>query len=488
MKAKKGWTRGVVAGLGCAAVVMAAGLARATEELELPPLERETLGNGLRVIAAEHRKLPLVELTLLVGAGAAQDPEGKSGLANLVAGALKRGTGKHDAQEFADAVEFLGADLDTATGYETTVITAEFLVKNIGPGLELVAGMLLDPAFRKSEVARERAEILAGFRARYEDPSAIAAECFPTFLYGAHAYGRSVDGRPSTVERIGVKDVRAFYERYYRPNNAIAVIVGDLPAARLLADLRAALGAWVPGATLPPPLPAPTPVLERRILVIDKPGATQAQIRFGNVAISRRDPAYTVAQVANTVLGGGFSSRLMQELRIKRSLTYGASSQFVTRRAGGDFRVATSTKVATTGEAVRLALDEVGRFRDQPPTEQELVKARSFLRGQFPQRLQSPDALAAHLAEIEWYGLDLGELTEYRARVAAVSRDDVKALVERAVLGPETSAVVVVGPAAEIVPALEGLGPVQITTPERCGDASSWSDAKRTGSRGASGG
>ncbi len=471
MRSRRAAARAAAVGLGCAGIVLAAGLARATEELELPPLERETLDNGLRVVAAEYRKLPLVELTLLIGAGAAQDPVDKDGLANLVAGALKRGTSTYDAQQFADAVEFLGAEVDTATGYETTVVTAEFLVKNIGPGLELVAGMLLDPAFSRSEVARERAEILAGFRARYEDPSSIAAECFPTFLYRGHPYGRSVDGRPGTVEGIGRSDVRAFYERYYRPNNAVAVIVGDLPAARLLADLRTALGKWTPGERLPPPLPAPTPVAARRILVVDKPGATQAQIRFGNVAIARRDPAYTVAQVANTVLGGGFSSRLMQTLRIKRSLTYGASSQFVTRRAGGDFRVATSTKVPTTGEAVRLALDEVGRFRADPPTEQELVKARSFLRGQFPQRLQSPDALAGHLAEIEWYGLGREELTQYRARVAAVSRDDVKALVERAVPSPEATAVVVVGPAAEIVPALEGLGPVEVTTPERCGSA-----------------
>jgi zinc protease len=475
MKARVGM---VAAGLAWMALASATGRASPTEELELPPLARATLENGLRVVAAEYRNLPLVELTLLVGAGAAQDPEDKSGLANLVAGALKRGTGQYDAQEFAAAVESLGADLDTATGYETTVVTAEFLVTNIGRGLALVADMVLHPAFRKSEIARERAEILAAFRARYEDPNAIATECFPTFLYGGHPYGRSVDGRPEAVERISPKDVRGFYERYYRPNNAVAVIVGDLPAARLLADVRAAFEGWERGAAPPPPVPAPIAVRDRRILVIDKPGATQAQIRFGNVAIARRDPAYTVAQVANTVLGGGFSSRLMHELRIKRSLTYGASSQFVARRAGGDFRVATSTKVSTTGEAVQLALEEVGRFRDRPPTERELVKARSFLRGQFPQRLQSPDALAAYLAEIEWYGLDLEELTRYRARVQAVSRDDVTALVERAVPSPAAVAVVIVGPAAQIVPALEGLGPVEVTTPEQC-----WNAGRRSGTQ-----
>jgi zinc protease len=277
-----------------------------------------------------------------------------------------------------------------------------------------------------------------------------------------------VQGRPATVADLGAKDVRRFYERYYRPNNAVAVVIGDLPADQLVEKMRGALGAWAPGPPPPAPPPIPAPVEQRRVLIVDKPGATQVQIRFGNVAIDRRDPAYVTAQVANTVLGGGFSSRLIQELRVKRSLTYSAWSQFVARRVPGDFRVATFTKVPTTGETVRLALAEVERFRAEPPTERELGKARSFLRGQFPQRMQSPDAIAARLAEIEWYGLGLEELTQFRARVAAVKHDQVAAFIRRAVPSPEATAIVVVGPATEIAPALEGLGPVQTTTPERC--------------------
>lgn len=451
-----------------AALAAASGSARAVGDLQLPPLERTTLPNGLRIVAAEYHKLPLIELTLLIGAGAAQDPPEKAGLASFVADAIRRGTQQRGAQEFAEAVEFLGADVDSSAGYETTVVTAEFLAKDVSEGLGLVAEMVLRPAFEKGELKRERADVLAGLQARYESPGSIADLCYPAFLYGDHPYGRPVDGRPTTVEDISRKDVRRFYDRYYRANNAIAVIVGDFPAQELIAQVRAAFRDWRSGGPPPTPPPDPPAVRSRRILLVDKPGTTQAQIRMGNVAISRRDPAYVVAQVANTVFGGGFSSRLIEELRIKRSLTYSAWSYFVTRRAPGDFRVATFTKVETTAETVRIALAEVGRYRDDPPTEAELDKARSYLRGQFPQGLQAPDALAGRLAEIEWYGLGLDELTAFRSRVASVKTTQVRAFIERAVPQPDTMVVVIVGPAAEIAATLEGLGPVEITMPERC--------------------
>lgn len=467
MKGERGLFRAVAAAL-LTTFAVAPGMARGAEDLQLPPLKRTTLPNGLRVVAAEYHKLPLIELTLLIGAGAAQDPPGKEGLATFVADAIRRGTEERGAQEFAEAVEFLGADVDTGAGYETTVVTAEFLAKDVGAGLGLVAEMVLRPAFQKGELKRERAEVLAALQARYESPSAIANLCYPAFLYGEHPYGRPVDGQPDTVEDISRKDVRRFYDRYYRANNAIAVIVGDLPAPELLAQIRTAFGDWQPGEPAPAPPPDPPAARARRILLVDKPGATQAQIRIGNVAISRRDPAYMVATVANTVFGGGFSSRLIEELRIKRSLTYSASSSFVARRAPGDLRIATFTKVGTTAETIRTALVEVDRYRNEPPTETELTKARSYLRGQFPRGLEAPDALAGRLAEIEWYGLGLEELTAFRSRVASVRAPQVRAFVERAVPRSQTMVVVIVGPAAEIVPTLEGLGPVEITTPEKC--------------------
>jgi len=441
---------------------------RAGEDLELPAIERLTLPNGLRVVVAEYHKLPLIELRLLIGSGAAQDPDGKEGLASLVAGALRRGTAERGAQAFAEAVEFLGAELNASVGHDTTGVTAEFLRKDAHAGFALVAEMIMHPAFHGGELRREREDILATLRARYEDPSAIAALCYESFLYRCHPYGRPAQGGSATLQHLSRRDVRTFYERHYRPNNTIAVVVGDLPSQELIEHVREAFGDWEPGLPGPAAPPDPAPVRARRILIVDKPGATQAQIRLGNIAIARRDPAYVVSEVVNTVFGGGFSSRLVEELRIKRSLTYAAWSYFVARRVPGDFRLGTFTKVETTAETLCLALSEMARLRDEPPVRGEIDKARSYLRGQFPLQLQAPDALAGHLAEIEWYGLGLDELRTFRSRVARVDADEVAAFVRRGVPSPETVAIVVVGPAAEIAPALEGIGLIEITTPEKC--------------------
>src|SRR4029077_13646907 len=269
---------------------------------------------------------------------------------------------------------------------------------------------------------RAREEQQASLVAALEDTSAVAEKCYAGFLYGAHPYGRPVDGRTATVAKLGRGDVTDFYERWYRPNNTVLVLVGDVSAPDALRRLREAFGAWRPR---PDAVPGRTPPPERRsgrrVLLVDKPDATQTQIRFGNVAIARNDPRWIPASVANTILGGGFTSQLIEELRIKRSLTYAAWSQFAARLTGGDFRVGTFTKSPTTTETLKLALEVEGDFRTHPPAAAALEKAKTYLRGQFPLKIESPEALAGRLAEIEFHGLPEDELATYRARVAAVS-------------------------------------------------------------------
>jgi zinc protease len=210
---------------------------------------------------------------------------------------------------------------------------------------------------------------------------------------------------------------------------------------------------------------------------VDNPEATQTQIRFGNVAIARSNPDYLLASVANTILGGGFTSRLIEELRIKRSLTYSAWSMFVARLIGGDFRVGTFTKSPTTVEALRLALTVAGEFRETPPEAKILEKAKSYLSGQFPLKLESPDALAARLAELEFHGLPEDELTRYQERVRAVSATDVQAVALRDMPPEDRVAIVVVGKAAEVQqPLEEAFGAVETVPAADC-------DVPRSGGR-----
>jgi zinc protease len=453
-----------------AILLVLAGSALAADELRLPPIARTTFENGLRVAVVEYHELPLVEFYLIVGAGEAQDPPGKDGLAALTAGTLTEGTEKLSAQALARAVESLGGRLEAAGGTDGTTITAEFLSKDFATGLDLLRQVLLEPAFARDEVRRAREEQEADLVAALEDTSAVADKCYAAFLYGPHPYGRPIDGRRATVPKLGRGDVTDFYERWYRPNNTILVLVGDVSAPDATAKLREAFGAWQPRPdAIPERVPPPAPLTARKVLLVDKPDATQTQIRFGNVAIARNDPDYIPSIVANTILGGGFTSQLIEELRVKRSLTYSAWSAFSARLTGGDFRLGTFTKSPTTTETLALALQVEGDFRGSTPARPVFDKAKVYLRGQFPLKLESPDALAGRLAEAEFNGLPDDELATFRGRVAAVTAADVARVSREHMPAPDTVAIVVVGKAAEVKGPLEAqFGPVTTVAPEAC--------------------
>ena len=445
-------------------------LARAAEPFKLPPITRVTLENGLRVIVAEHHEIPLVEFYVMVGAGAAQDPAGKEGLAALTADALTRGAGALSAEEFARKVDSLGATLDANAGTDGTIVNGEFLRDDFGAGLELLRLVLREPTFARDEVRRGRDAQLAALVEALENPSTVAERCFGGFLYGSYPYGRWQDGNAHSVRKLGRGNVRDFFVHWYRPNNTILAVVGDVTSDDALTRIREAFGTWAPRAdAVPTRAGPPPPVGDRRVLLVDKPDASQAQIRIGAIAMPRNAPELLPAQVANTVLGGGFSSILVDELRIKRSLTYGASSAFVARLTGGDFRINTFSKSPTAAQALALALDVAGGFRRKPIDPKLLDKAKSYLQGQFPLRLETPEALAAHLAEIDFFGLPKDDLETYESRVAAVTPAIASAAAARWMPDPNAVAIVVVGKAAELRPALESrFGTVRVVTPQDC--------------------
>lgn len=434
----------------------------------LPPVTERVLPNGLTVLAVEYHELPIVIFHLLVQGGAAYDPPGKEGVADLTADLIRQGTTRRSAEDLAREIEFLGGTVGGDAGYDFSSVAGEFLRKDMDQALDLFSDVALHPAFRPDEFRRSQGLALAGIVASRENPSAIADRCFQAFLYGHHPYGHPGEGTEASVRRLTAADARAFYERHYGPQDGILVMIGDASADELIARAERAFGGWRSTATPTAPLPVPPRVRGRRILLVDKPDATQAHIRVGNVAIARTDDAYIPAVVTATVLGGGFGSRLIDELRVKRSLTYGAWSYFLTHRQPGDFRAATFTKVPTTGEALRLTLDLLRQFGTEGATREELSRAESLLSGQYPIQLETPNALAGKLAELTAYGIPRTDLESYPRRILATTVDDVRGIAGRYVT-VDDAAVVVVGPAATIAPQLAGLGEIERATPEQCG-------------------
>src|SRR6185503_16056477 len=268
----------------------------------------------------------------------------------------------------------------------------------------------------------------------------------------------------------GRGDVRDFYDHWYRPNDTILVLVGDVTAADAVRRIESAFGDWTPRAdAVAVRAGAPAKIAARRILLVDKPDATQTQIRLGAIGMARRDPELLPSQVANTILGGGFTSRLIEELRVKRSLTYGASSTFVARKVGGDFRIQTFTKTPTTVETLRLALSVLDDFRREPIDPKLVTKAKMYMRGQFPLRVEPPDAIALRLAEMEFNGLPQDELATYRTRVAAVTPEVASHAAASHMPSPDVVAITVVGKASEIRAPLEAaFGPVEVLNPAAC--------------------
>ena len=434
----------------------------------LPPITTRVLPNGLTVLIAEYHELPIVIFQLLVQGGAAFDPVGKEGVAELTADLIRQGTAHRSAEELAREIEFLGGSVGGDAGYDFSTVAAEFLRKDLDRGLDLFSDVALHPAFRPDEFRRSQGLALAGIVAARENPSSIADRCFQAFLYGHHPYGHPTAGTEESVRRLTTADARAFYEHHYGPQGGVLVVIGDASADDLMTRAERAFGGWHSAATPPPALPVPPRLHGRKVLLVDKPDATQAHIRIGNVAIARTDPSYIPAVITANVLGGGFGSRLIDELRVKRSLTYGASSYFVTHRVPGDFRAGTFTKVATTGAALTLTLDVLRQFAAGGATPEELSRAQHLVSGQFPLQLETPNALAGKFAELTAYGIPLADLEDYTRRILAVSQDDVRGVAGR-YINPDDAVVVVVGPAATIAPQMAPLGAIERTTPEACG-------------------
>jgi zinc protease len=404
---------------------------------------RFVMPNGLTVLVQEQHALPIVQIHALVKAGAAHDPPDKAGLANLVAGLLDEGTTTRSSHQIAEQIEFVGGALQAKAGEDFTTASARVLKKDVELGFELLADILLHPAFAEQEIDRVRSLVLGEMQSEKDDPGQVASKAFKQLVFPNHPYRWPVSGTEDTLPKIKRADILQFYTREYLPNQTILTIVGDITADQVRAQLAKRFGAWKRGENGAHALPAPHP-LEKPIVKLIEKDLTQATILMGHIGISRTNPDYYAVTVMNYILGaGGFSSRLMDSIRDNQGLAYHVGSHFEANLMPGPFIVSLQTRNEAANQAITGVVTELNRIREAPVMDQELSEAKAYLIGSFPLRVDTTSKLAEVLSLVELYGLGLDYFSRYPKLIEQVTKEDVLRVAKQ-YLNPARYALVVV--------------------------------------------
>jgi zinc protease len=434
------------------------------QEIKLPPIQKVGLANGLTVIVIEHHELPVVAFRLVLKSGSASDPQGKSGTADLTAGLLRKGTKTRSATRIAEEIDFVGGQLGAGSGLDATYATCQVLTKHFDVGLDLLSDIILNPTFKEDEIERLRKQTLSAIAEGKQDPSSVADEKFSQFLFGDHPYGRPSEGTEESVPTITREDIVDFHRTYYVPNNAILAVVGDVKSKDVLAKVKAKFGSWKSGDVPQPVVATPPPVQGYQILLVDKPDLTQTYICMGHLGIEKKSPDYFPIRVMNYILGGGgFASRLVDEVRSKRGLTYDVGCRFDANKLGGAYQITTFTRNDSTAAAIAAIIDQIKRIRTEGVTDKELEDTKSFYSGYFPLQFETPSQIATQILDVELYDLGEDYIQNFRQNINAVSKEDVLRVAQK-YLDPDNLKLVVVSKADDVKASLEPLGSVQVVS------------------------
>jgi zinc protease len=422
-----------------ACALLTAGLAQA-----VPVIEHWETPNGARVYFVAAPQLPMVDIRVVFDAAAARDGD-HPGIGVLTNGLLAEGAGGMDADAIADRFAAVGAKFSNSALRDMSMVSLRSLTDPalLGPALETFTAVLGRPDFPADVLDRERSRMLVALRRDLQSPAKLAEKAFYAALYGDHPYASPVLGTEASLTRLTAADVRAHYQRYFVARNAVVAIVGDLDRAaaeRLAQQVTAALKAGERAAPLPPVVPLKQS--ERAALAHP---STQTHIWHGQVGIARDNPDYVPLYVGNHILGGsGLISRISQEVREKRGLSYSAYSYFSPMRAAGPFVLGLQTANESADEALAVLQQTLAGFVRDGPTAEELAAAKKNITGGFPLDIDSNSDILGFLAMIGYYDLPLDYLATYNAKVEAVTADEVRRVFQRWV-DPETMLTVMVG-------------------------------------------
>jgi zinc protease len=374
----------------------------------------------------------------------------------MTANLLTKGTQSRDATKIAQEIESLGGSLESGARWDSSYATVGVMSSKIPQAMEILADVVRRPTFKSEEVERLRQQYLDNLTLALGEPGSIARFVAARVVFGDSPYGHPISGTTESLTRITGAEIAKMHSRYYRPDNAILVIGGDITSKDAIALATKNFGDWQKPSD---PLPTVTEAKIGegakigRIVVIDKPDAGQAAVYLARTGINRRDPDYFRGIVANSVLSG-YSGRLNQEIRIKRGLSYGAGSQLDTRRDVGPFVASAQTKNESGAQVADLLLGEIGRLSSAPPADLELTPRKAVLIGTFSRNLETAGGLVGQIASLALHGLGLDEINRYINNVQAIGTADVQKFAGGR-LDAKTSNIIIVGNAKLFLPELQ---------------------------------
>ncbi|MEE9189302.1 MAG: pitrilysin family protein [Candidatus Neomarinimicrobiota bacterium] len=429
---------------------------------KIPQYETLELSNGLPVLLLEKHDIPLVQVSLVIKGGAVFDSD-KSGLSNLTVDMLDESVDTLDALQFADAVSFLGADLSTDAGRHTAVISLNTPVSRLTRALELMSGVLLRPVFKEEDLERLRIDRLTQMRQWRQEARDIAGIQYSQALYGKeHPYGIPLLGSEKVLKSLEIDDLKTFHNTYFKPNNSMLVIVGDITKNDIIPQLEQVLSDWKPKNVPTQSLFPVRQVEKRHIYLVDKPGAPQSEIRIGRIGVERTNPDYFPIVVMNTILGGSFTSRLNQNLREEHGYSYGARSSFSFRPDPGPFTAYAAVHTDVTKEALMEFMKELNGILERV-SDEELDRAKKYVALRYPSRFQTISGTANQLVEKMIYALPDDYFDHYVENILSVTKEDVNR-VARKYIKPEAMVIVIVGDREKILEGVKSLSLGEIST------------------------
>lgn len=433
-----------------------------SSSFKLPSFEEKTLSNGLTVLFVPDESLPYVSYSLLVKGGSSIDPADQSGLTAFVADLLDQGTAKHTAPQLADALADLGSEFEGSVTSDYALFGCSALSSDAGALADLFTEILTQPSFAAEEVERTSKKTIAQLKKRIDSPDAFIDLAWDESIFGPnHPYSHPVNGTVKSVQQFKRKNIIQHYLKFFRPNNSILSVVGKItPEVRT--KIEESFGHWEKRNITPPTLPDVPKVEGMQLLVVNKPGLVQSQIRIGHPGIKRNDPDFLTLRVANTILGGAFSSRLVNHVRRDLGLTYSISSAFDARQGQGVFEVSTFTKNQTLAKTIEESMVVLNEFKNKGVSEEEVNQAKGYMAGMFPTSIETAEKLAFNLMVLRLYGISDNYLRHYLGNLADINADQVNRAI-KAHIDPSNVKMVTFSSASDVAAQLKTLKGVNVT-------------------------